>query len=390
MKVGYRVLLVVALVARRVRLPGAVAGASASRLVAVVLSARADSPRTRSAGRHPPDPPGRGGQGGRERPERHDGRPQARARRRADHDVARRAQGRPHLRPASRSGAELEAVRPVEEPVSDVGERTAGRRRAERPRAHLRAARAASRSRVRRRPIARDDPQPHRPIRGAGAGHPTQRQRRHPRPAPGHPGSAACEGLDRQDRGAGVQAGERGGCRSDQAAAERHRDRLRPGARLGDGPGQSQDPVRPGAQDADDGRGDRRRARAAVDAARGPVRRGDVEQSRGEALRPAHDGERRPSARDRARQHRVLGAGDSRADRRRARIDHRQFRHQRGAGSRDRVACRRLAGSGGARRGAHGRADARPRLDPPRHALVRRRRVARGRCSWSSTTAAPA
>ncbi len=71
-------------------------------------------------------------------------------------------------------------------------------------------------------------------------------------------------------------------------------------------------------------------------------------------------------------------------------VDHRQFRHQRGAGSRDRVACRRLAGSGGARRRAHGRADARPRLDPPRHAVVRRRRVARGRCSWSSTTAAPA
>ncbi len=81
-----------------------------------------------------------------------------------------------------------------------------------RGRAGARGARAQAHPRVRRRPVARDHPQPHRPIRRARADHPAQRQRRHPRAASGHPGSAARQGPDRQDGGAGVQAGDgRGG-----------------------------------------------------------------------------------------------------------------------------------------------------------------------------------
>ncbi len=54
-------------------------------------------------------------------------------------------------------------------------------------------------------PVAGDHPQPHRPVRRHRADHPAAGGHRHPDPAPRHPGPAARQGSDRQDRAARVQ-----------------------------------------------------------------------------------------------------------------------------------------------------------------------------------------
>ena len=81
-----------------------------------------------------------------------------------------------------------------------------------------------------------------------------------------------------------------------------------------------------------------------------------LQRARREAVRGHHVEERRPPARDRARQHRVLGAAHPGTHRRRPRGHHRQLRHPGSARSRHRAPRRRAAGSGDDRRGAHGRA----------------------------------
>ena len=98
------------------------------------------------------------------------------------------------------------------------------------------------------------------------------------------------------------------------------------------------------------------------DADGGPVRRRSNFNARGaKQFDDLTGAQRRQAPGDRPRQHRLLGAGDPGAHRRRPRLDHRQLRHQGSARSGDRAARRRAAGAGARRRGAHRRPVARAR-----------------------------
>ena len=141
---------------------------------------------------------------------------------------------------------------------------------------------------------------------------------------------------------------------------------------------------------ADDGRRCYRCARASGRAARRSVCGGRAGQSRRGHLRCDDVGKRRAAPRDRARQHRLLGACNQGANSRRSRADYRTLLDGRGARSRDRAALGRAAGAGRNRRGAHSRTVARARFDSPGRDVIRDRRGRRADLHGACTTAAPA
>ena len=244
---------------------------------------------------------------------------------------------------------------------------------------------ARSIKRVGGRSVAGDDPQPHRPVRRERADHPAPGRPRHPDPAARHPGSAARQGADRQDRAAGVQAGARRA--TPEPYRRRQRSRCRPArsplrGRQGQPTGERKkgQPLLVESQHADDRRRRHRRARAARRPAEQPHRRRWTSTPRGARLFDEITGanvNRRlaivlddtvysaPVIRER------IGGGQARRSAAASRPT------RRGPG--DRAARRRAAGAGDGRRGAHRRAEPRAGLDPAR-ASARSSSAAR----WSS------
>ena len=104
-------------------------------------------------------------------------------------------------------------------------------------------------------------------------------------------------------------------------------------------------------------------------------------------VRQVHQGQRRPPVRHRARRQGDLGARDPRADPRRLGPDQRQLHGRDRQPARHPAALRRAAGQADDRRGAHGRALARRRLDRGRQARRHRRRHRHRRLDDLSPTA---